>query len=103
MKKNINLTLFILLIALNYVFSQNMKTFVFKYNYTGKQLSTAFSEENGIIYKSYSNICFKKSSNWYKYKNNETYFFSDQHKDSDSFTSIDFYIVNKHFISDKFY
>lgn len=66
-------------------------------------MTTAYSKKNGVLYKSNNNISFKKSSNWYKNKNNETYFFSEHHKDSVSFTSIDFYFVNKHFISDKFY
>ena len=87
----------------NFAFSQNQKCFDFRYNFSGEILTTAFSKSNGILYKSNNNISFIKSSNWYKNKNNETYFFSEHHKDSDSFSSIDFYIVNKHFISDKFY
>lgn len=82
---------------------QNNELFDYKYDFSGEKLTTAYSKKNGVLYKSNNNISFKKSSNWYKNKNNETYFFSEHHKDSVSFTSIDFYIVNKHFISDKFY
>ena len=94
---------FFLILFFNLAFSQNQKCFDFRYNFSGEILTTAFSKSNGILYKSNNNISFIKSSNWYKNKNNETYFFSEHHKDSESFSSIDFYIVNKHFISDKFY
>ncbi|MFD2907348.1 hypothetical protein ACFSX9_01230 [Flavobacterium ardleyense] len=98
-----SIILLTLIASCNFIYAQINDAFIYKYNYNGEKLTTAYSKSKGILYKANNEITFAKSANWYKNKNDKDYAFSESIKTVDGSIAIDLSIVNKHFISDKFY